>query len=148
MNIDLVFLSTLTWSQPNSTLWEAGRLIGRKEPVGKKNLGSGNWRVSQCLESSCAYYSSLTRADLLRFLQLSETGFFKKNKEIDFIYAGYIFGWEHLNKGSKLSFFLLVVVSIEVACKSRALGEVINYTRTNQHVWKTVRHQQLKMHQK
>lgn len=50
------------------------------------------------------------------------------------MYAGYIFSWEHLYKGSKLSFFLLVVVSIAVECRSHALGEAIRYTHTNQHV--------------
>jgi len=36
VDIDLVFMSTLTWPQPDSMLWEAERFIGRREPVGKK----------------------------------------------------------------------------------------------------------------
>lgn len=51
------------------------------------------------------------------WLELSYSHFFNylklalKNKEIDFIYTGYSFGWEQLYKGSKLySFFLLSVL--------------------------------------
>jgi len=52
-----------------------------------------------------------------------------------------------LYKGSKLFFFLLIVVSIAVGCRSsHALGEAIHYTHTNQRIWK-MWHQHLKMHQ-